>query len=365
MVDSRVQKLAKLCVHYSVGVKPNELVVIQGSDLAFPLMHEIYKESLLCGAHVEMIPRPDVQYTFFKYAKEHQLKFVSPLTKFLVENANAMIRVACDPNPKRLTTIDSARIGKHSASQKEISEIFNKRYTEGKLRWTVLPYPISAQAQEAAMSLEEYEDFVYGSCLLDKKDPELEWKKIQKQQERIRNLLDKTSQIRIIGEDTELTLSVKGRRWLNCCGKLNMPDGEIYTGPVENSLNGTIRFTYPGIYSGKEVEDITLTFSKGRVIKASAAKGDELLREILKIQGANHIGEAAIGTNYGITQFTKEMLFDEKMGGTIHMALGDSYPETGGLNKSAIHWDLLKNMKKGGEIYADGKLFYKNGKFLI
>jgi aminopeptidase len=139
----------------------------------------------------------------------------------------------------------------------------------------------------------------------------------------------------------------------------------VFTGPVENFVNGVIRFTYPGIYSGKEVEDLRLTFNNGKVVKASASKGNELLQELLKIDGADRIGEAAIGTNYGITKFTKEMLFDEKMGGTIHMALGNSYPETGGQNKSAIHWDILKDMKKGGEIYADGKLFYQKGKFLV
>jgi aminopeptidase len=274
------------------------------------------------------------------------------------------IRIQCDPNPKKLTSTDSAKIRKHRASQKEINEIVNRRCSEGKLRWTVLPYPISAQAQEAAMPIEEYEDFVYGSCLLDKKDPIAEWRKIHKQQEKICTFLNKTSKIRIVGEDTELAFSVKGRKWGNSSGKLNMPDGEVFTGPIENTANGRIRFTYPGIYSGKEVEDINLTFKKGKVVKASAAKGEDLLKEILKIEGADRIGEIAIGTNYGVTRFTKEMLFDEKMGGTIHMALGNSYPETGGLNKSAIHWDILKNMRKGGEIYADGKLFYKNGKFL-
>ena len=138
----------------------------------------------------------------------------------------------------------------------------------------------------------------------------------------------------------------------------------MFTGPIENSANGTIRFTYPGIFSGREVEDIKLTFKNGKVVKASAAKGDELLQELLKIEGANRIGEAAIGTNYGITRFTKVMLFDEKIGGTIHIALGASIPESEGLNKSAIHWDILKDMKKDGEIYADSELFYKNGKFL-
>ncbi len=240
-----------------------------------------------------------------------------------------------------------------------------KRMTEGKLKWVGLPYPINAQAQEAAMSLAEYEDFVYSSCLVDNEDPIVEWKKIHKQQEKICEFLNQVNEIHIKGEDTDLTFNVKDRKWENCDGKFNMPDGEICTAPIENSANGTIRFTFPGIYSGREIEDIKLKFRDGKVVEASAAKGDELLQQILKIEGADRIGEAAIGTNYGITRFTKNMLFDEKMGETIHMALGASFPEHGGLNKSAIHWDILKDMKKDGEIYADEKLFYKNGKFLI
>jgi len=173
------------------------------------------------------------------------------------------------------------------------------------------------------------------------------------------------NKIHILGENTDLLLRVKNRKWINCSGKLNMPDGEVFTGPLENSANGTVRFTYPGIVAGREVEDITLTFKDGKVVKATAVKGDELLQQMLKIKGADRIGEIAIGTNYGITQFSKNMLFDEKMGGTIHMALGASYPESGGLNKAAIHWDIVKDMKKEAEIYADNKLFYKNGKFLI
>ncbi len=215
------------------------------------------------------------------------------------------------------------------------------------------------------MALAEYEDFVYSSCLVDKEDPIAEWKKIHQQQEKICDFLNQVDEIHITGEDTDLTFNVMSRKWINCSGKYNMPDGEVFTGPIENSANGTIRFTFPGIFSGREVEDITVTLKDGKVVKASAAKGDKLLQQLLKIEGADHIGEAAIGTNYGITKFTKNMLFDEKMGGTIHMALGRSIPESGGLNKSAIHWDILKDMKKDGEIYADNKLFYKNGKFLI
>ncbi|MBX5328921.1 MAG: aminopeptidase [Candidatus Bathyarchaeota archaeon] len=365
MVDARVEKLAKLCVHYSVDVKSKEKVLIQGNVQAFPLMHEIYKECLLSDAYPFIMPQLDTTYTFFKYAKEHQLTYVSSFEKFLIENIDTRISVFCEPNPKRLTNIDPTRTRIFAAARNEISAIFYKRVAEGKLKWTALPYPINAQAQEAAMALEEYEDFVYNSCLVDKENPIAEWKKIYKQQEKICEFLNKASEIHVVGEDTDLTFNAKGRRWINCGGKENMPDGEVFTAPIENSVNGTIRFTFPGLVFGREVEDIKLTFKDGKVVKASAEKGDEFLQQVLKIEGAERIGEAAIGTNYAITKFTKNMLFDEKMGGTIHMALGNSYPESGGVNKSPIHWDILKDMKKGGEIYADDKLFYKDGKFLI
>ncbi|MGA2768181.1 MAG: aminopeptidase [Candidatus Bathyarchaeia archaeon] len=365
MTDSRVEKLAKLCVHYSVGVKPKELVIIQGSDRAFPLIHELYKECLLSDAYPQIMPTLDVQYTFFRYAKEHQLKFVSPLDKFMAENIDVSIGIFCDPNPKRLTNIDPAKMRTRTASRREIADIFYKREAEKKFRWTGLPFPIDAEAQEASMALSEYEDFVYTSCLVNREDPVAEWTRIQKEQEKTCKFLNQAKEIRVVGEDTDLTYNVKGRKWINCSGQKNMPDGEVFTAPVENSVNGTIRFTFPGIYLGREVEDIKLTFKEGRVVKASAAKGDELLQELLKIEGADRLGETAIGTNYEITRFTKSMLFDEKMGGTMHMALGfNPIPETGGLNKSALHWDILKDMKKDGEIYADKKLFYKNGKFL-
>jgi aminopeptidase len=365
MVDKRVEKLAKLCVHYSVDVKPKEKVIIQGSDRASPLINELYKECILSDAYPQIMPTLDVQYTFFKYAKEHQLQFVSPFEKFLAENIDVSIGIFCDPNPKRLTNIDPAKMRMRAASRREIADILYKREAEKKYKWTGLPFPIDAEAQEASMALPEYEDFVYASCLVNREDPIAEWTRIQREQEKLCNFLNQTQEIRVVGEDTDLTFNVKGRKWINCSGQKNMPDGEVFTAPIENSVNGTIRFTFPGIFSGREVEDIKLTFKEGRVVKASAAKGDELLQQLLKIEGADRLGETAIGTNYEITRFTKSMLFDEKMGGTIHMALGlNPIPDTGGLNKSALHWDILKDMKRDGEIYADKMLFYKNGKFL-
>ncbi len=365
MVDSRVEKLAKLCVNYCVAVKSKENVVIQGSEQAYPLINEIFKECLLSDAYPYLKPELDVAYTFYKHAKEHQLRFVSPFERFMDENMDVQIRIECQPNPKRLTNIDPSKIQLRRASGRESSEILTKRSLEGKFRSVILPYPINAQAQEAAMSLEEYEDFVYRSCLVDKEDPVAEWRKIHEQQEKVCNFLDQIDEMHVLGEDTDLTFNVKGRKWINCSGKENMPDGEVFTGPIEDSANGTVRFTLPGIFSEREVEDVKLTFKNGKVVEASATKGNEFLQRILGIDGADRIGEVGIGTNYGIIKFTKNMLFDEKIGGTIHMALGMSFPETGGLNESAIHWDILKDMKKDGKIYADGKLFYKNGKLAI
>jgi aminopeptidase len=367
MVDPRIEKLAKLSVNYSVGVKPKETVIIQGTSLASPLIHELHRECLLSDAYPLILPvLSETRFTFYRLAKEHQLKHVGPFEKLIAENVDVLIGIFCEPNPKDLTNIDPARISMRQAAGKSITETMFKREAEGKFRWTGLPYPISAQAQEAAMSLQEYEDFVYSSCLVDRADPTSEWEQIHRQQEKTCAYLNRANEIRVTGEDTDLKLNVQGRKWINCSGKRNMPDGEVYTAPAENSVNGTIRFTFPGIYLGKEVEDIKLTFNGGKVVKASAAKGDDLLQQLLKIEGADRLGETSIGTNYGITKFTKNMLFDEKMGGTIHMALGfNPNPETGGLNQSAIHWDILKDMMKDGEIYADGELFYKNGKLLL
>jgi aminopeptidase len=232
--------------------------------------------------------------------------------------------------------------------------------------WTLAPYPTQSMAQEAGMDLYSYADFVSKALMLDKDDPIAEWKKVQQDQERICDFLNKVDEIHVIGEDTDLTLSCKGRTWINCSGQKNLPDGEVFTGPVEDSVNGHIRFTYPGIYQGKEIENIYLEVNNGHVVKGTASKGQELLDQVLKVQNADMFGEFAIGTNYGITKFTKNMLFDEKIGGTLHMALGMSIAESGGKNMSGIHWDILKDMKSpGSKITADGTTVYEEGKWKI
>ena len=360
-----LSKLANIITGYSVEIKEGDLVMVQSSILSAPLIEKIYENLIMKGANVEIKLEPEnISDIYFKYASEKQLKYVSPVRKYSIEKIDIFISIWADYNTKNMNNVDPGRMATRVAANAELNKIFMEREAKGELQWTLAPYPTQAMAQEAGMSLIEYRDFVYGTLFLDKDNPIEEWKKLSVKQEKVTDYLNKKSEMRFVGEDTDLTLSTKGRKWINCDGKKNLPDGEVFTGPIEDSANGKIRFTYPGIYMGKEIEDIKLTFKDGEVIDAKAAKGEDLLKKLLEIDGAKRIGEIAIGTNYGVQRFTKNMLFDEKMGGTMHLALGRAIPESGGKNFSSIHWDILKDMKNG-KIYADGEVFYENGKFLI
>jgi aminopeptidase len=216
------------------------------------------------------------------------------------------------------------------------------------------------------MSLRAYADFVYGAGLLSEPDPVAAWQKLKDRQDRLIEWLQGKSAIRITGPGTDLSLSVAGRTWVNDDGHFNFPGGEIFTGPVEDSVNGEIRFTYPGFYGGREVTGIKLVFRDGSVVDASAQTDQAFLDQMLDMdEGARRLGEFAFGTNPGIQQFTKNTLFDEKIGGTLHMALGRSYPETGGVNESALHWDIVFDLRQGGEVMVDGEQFSKDGVFQI
>ena len=216
------------------------------------------------------------------------------------------------------------------------------------------------------MALEDYEDFVFGACLPDPDDPVGFWKKMEERQDRLVNYLSKAKQLRVQAEDTDLRVGVAGRTWINCSGRENFPDGEVFTGPIETETEGAVRFSYPAVHGGREVTDVRLQFKKGRVVSATADRSEEFLRDMLeRDEGASVLGEFAIGTNPGIDRFTRNTLFDEKIQGTVHMALGNSYPESGGVNKSQIHWDMVCDLRKGGRLFADGELIYEDGSFLI
>jgi aminopeptidase len=227
-------------------------------------------------------------------------------------------------------------------------------------------YPTQAAAQDAGMSLTEFEDFVYAAGFLDHDDPVAEWKAFGARLERIGSFLEGVSELRVVAEDTDLRLGVGGRQWIRSRGQENFPDGEIFTGPVETSVEGSIRFTYPAIFQGREVDDVRLRFERGEVVEATASRGEDLLREMIAVDdGARRVGEFAFGLNDAVTSFTREILFDEKIGGTVHLALGTAYPETGSANRSALHWDLICDLRNGGEVYADGELAYRDGRFLV
>jgi len=362
-----VEKLATLTTDYCISVLEGKNIGIGGHVVAAPLIQELHKQIIIKGGHpVPQLKLDGFEENLFNYGTERQLSFVSPFTRFFYSEIDALIVIFAENNTKRLSNVSPTKLKQRAASQREIIEIFTKRLLKTGA-YAVIPYPTQAFAQEAEMSIFEYQDFIAKACFLDKKDPMKEWKNLSEMQEKVVKRLNKAKKMRLVGEDTDLRLNVERRRWINCDGHLNMPDGEVFTCPIENSAQGHIRFTYPGIYTemGREVEDITLTFKNGKVVKAKAEKGEDFLQEILKTdEGARRIGEIAIGTNTGITKFTKNMLFDEKMGHCMHLALGfaPSDTETGGKNHSSIHWDLLKDMRTG-EIYADNEIVYEKGKF--
>jgi aminopeptidase len=369
MLDNYCEKLAKLAVSHSLKVKRGDRVIVLGPVVAQELFLAIYAEVIKAGGHPLLMPELEgAQELFFKYAADYQLEYFDDIILRMVKEFDGFIQIFADYNTKKMELIDSKKLGKMQGSAKrfELQKIMSERELKGELYWVIVPYPCQSYAQEANMDLYSYTDFVTKALLLDKEDPVEEWKKIHKKQETLVNFLNKVKNITVLGEDTNLTLSVEWRVWENCSGQNNLPDGEVFTGPIENSVNGHIRFTYPGIYHGKEIENISLEFKDGKVIKGTAEKGQELLQEILKIKNADILGEFAIGTNYGITHFSKNMLFDEKIGGTIHCALGLGIPKTGSKNLSAIHWDILKDMKlPGSKIFADEQLIYEEGKWKI
>jgi aminopeptidase len=367
MADIRVEKLADLLVKYSVEVKRGDKVAIQGEALAEPLLREIYVKVLQAGGHPYIISSPaGLDELFFRNASEEQLKHVPPPSKLIMETYDVRISIGGEENTKALNNIDPAKLVMYQQGRKQIMKTYLDRAAKGELRWTYALFPTNAYAQDAEMGLAEYEDFVYAACLGDINDPIGYWKRYSERQQKVVDWLKGKKQIHVTAPETDLTLSVEGRTFINCNGHENMPDGEVFTGPVEDSIEGQVYFSYPTIYNGREVTGVRLWFEKGRVVKVSADKNEDFLIKTLDTDaGARSVGEFAFGTNKGISKFTRQILFDEKIGGSFHMALGASYPETGGKNDSAIHWDMICDMRQGGKVTVDGELMYENGEFVV
>ena len=367
MPDPRIDKLADVLVNYSIGVRPGDKVLVNGSTLAAPLLKAVYATALQAGGNpLMMVSLPDIDTLLYRYASDEQLQHVPPPTQLIMETYDAYIQIGSAENTKSLSSIDPVKMVLRNRAQRDLIKTFMQRSAIGQLRWSATLFPTNAYAQDAEMSLSEYEDFVFSACLPDMSDPVAYWKNFSAWQQKIVNWLKGKNKVRVVGPETDLTLSIAGRTFINCDGHENMPDGEIFTGPVENSISGHVYFSYPAIQQGREVTGVRLWFENGKVIKAIASKNEDYLNETLDTdEGSRFVGEFAIGTNEGIQRFTRQILFDEKIGGSFHLALGAGYPETGSQNQSAIHWDMICDLRHGGEIWVDEVLLYKDGKIVI
>lgn len=367
MIDKRIKNLANILVNYSIQVKPGDWVVIFSAMGAYPLSKAVFQQVIQAGGQANILFDSDeLTELILRESSNEQLKWISPLDDLIYSNADAFIVMRAPENTRVFSGVDPLKQQTRQKARERLFETYMRRAAEGSLRWVSTNYPCNAFAQEAEMSLSEYEDFVFKATYADQPDPIKAWQAVHTEQQRLVDWLVGKKQVAVRGPNADLTLSIEGRKFINSDGRRNMPSGEIFTGPVEDTANGWVKFTYPAITGGREVEGVELHFENGKVVKASAEKNEKYLITMLDSDsGSRYLGEFAIGTNYQIEKFTKSILYDEKIGGSFHMAVGAGYPETGSLNKSSIHWDFICDLRDNSEIYVDGTLFYKNGFFQI
>ncbi len=360
-----LSKLAELLVSYCIKATKGDEVRVSATYDAMSLVKELWKSLVSLGAYPYLsLVDEELEEIFYLYASEELLKHVPRVDKFIYENINAFISIISSTHTKHLISVAPEKLSIRAKTLGELSNIFINRESSGDLRWVATIYPTKALAQEAGMSLIAYKDFIFSALKLYEPNPIDAWIRQAEKQSRIVNVLSKVSELRFVGEGIDLHLRVDGRTWINDDGRKNMPGGEVYTAPIEDSVEGYVVFTYPAIWRGIEIDGVKLFFRGGKVINASATKGEEFIKKIINIdEGSRRVGEVAFGLNYNINRFTKQILLDEKMGGTIHLALGSAYLGSGGTNKSAIHLDLIKDMSKG-KVIADGDVIYSDGRFL-
>ena len=367
LADARLETLSRILVDYSLEVQQGQLVTVAGSPLAAPLIRAVYRRIVQRGAHpLLQLSLPGISEIYYGQASDEQLNFIRPDERIMPEQADAALSILSDSNTKALSGVDPSRQRLARLARADLTQTYLERSAAGTLKWCVTLFPTEAFAQDAEMSLFDYEEFVYSAGLLDSVDPVAEWQTVSREQARLVAWLSDKRSVHVTAPGTDLTLDIAGRTFINADGRYNFPDGEIFTGPIENSVNGHVRFTFPCNVGGREVEDVQLWFEHGKVVKATAEKNEEyLLRTLDTDEGARYLGEFAFGTNRGIGKFTSNILFDEKIGGTMHLAVGASYPETGGLNQSAIHWDMICDLRQQSEVRVDDQLFIKDGEFQV
>jgi aminopeptidase len=362
-----MEKWARVLVGYSIDVKPGETVGITGGTAAEPLLRAIYREVVARGGLPVMVPTfAGLTATLIANGSDEQLGYVSPVERFLRGQADAMITVGAETNTRVSSGVEPARQSLYQRARAELHQTFLQRAATGELRWSSTLFPTDAYAQDAEMATEDFAEFVFSACKLNQDDPVAAWTALRDEQARLIDWLSPRDEIYVVGPDTDLRLSVKGRTWINSDGHRNFPSGEIFTGPIETSATGHVRCSYPVVTNGREIADIRLRFDAGRVVEASAAKNEAYLLQMIDTDpGARYLGEFAFGTNMDITRFTRNILLDEKIGGTVHMAIGSGYPDSGSTNRSAIHWDLICDVRQGGTVTVDGQVFLRDGRIVV
>ena len=367
MRDPRITALARVLVRYSTEVKRGEVCLIEGGVAAEPLLQALYEEVLMAGANPIVNLSMDGQAaTYFKHATDEQLEWVSPVSKWAAENADVRIMAMASANTRELSAVPPERQTLRQRAMEPVMRTALERSAAGEYRWALTLFPTHAYASEAEMSLADYEDFYFGACLATESDPVDAWRRQSQEVERLRDWIQGREEVRIEGPGTDLRLGIAERTFIAADGTHNMPDGEFFTGPLEDSAEGEITFHLPATYSGREVSGVRFRFEGGKVVDATAERGEEFLHQMLDTdEGARRLGELGIGTNYGISRATREILLDEKIGGTVHLAVGRSYPETGGVNESAIHWDMICDLRRGGRITVDGDTLQEDGSFVV
>ena len=361
MTGDLVARWANLLVGYCLRVEPGETILIASELAARPLVEACFREVVDRGAHpIVRVELPGLAEYFVEHANEAQLGHLSPTSIREAEVVEGRIRICAETDTRSMSGVDPARQAIVDRARAPLREL------AGKKRWVLTQYPTEAYAADAKMALPDYEAYVASAMFLDTADPVQAWQDLGRRQSGLVNFMSGVKDVRIEGEGTDLTLSVAGRAWINSDGRRNMPSGEIFTGPVETSARGKLRCSFPLCRGGREVVEISLEFAEGRVVAASAESGEDYLRLMIDLDpGARYLGELGLGLNGGIDRFTGSILFDEKIGGTVHLALGNSYPETGGINKSALHWDLIVDLRAGGRVTADGLVVMENGRWLV
>ncbi|MGB7587368.1 MAG: aminopeptidase [Solirubrobacterales bacterium] len=367
MRDPRAERLAKILVGYSTEVKRGEIVAIEGENAAAPLLLAVYEEVLKAGANpILNVSLEGQSALYYKQASDVQLDWISPTSEWLFDNVDVRIAIGASSNTRELSDIPPERQMRRQAATGELLGRAMERSATGEFRWCYTLFPTNAYASEAEMGLVDYEDFYYGACLADDDEPLTAWKRASAETVRLAGWIEGHEQVRVTAPGTDITLGISGRVFIPCDGRHNMPDGEFFTGPVEDSVEGEVTFHLPATIGGREVAGVRLRFESGRVVDASAERGEEFLIQLLDTDpGARRLGELGIGTNYAIDRGTREVLLDEKIGGTVHMAVGRSYPESGGVNESAVHTDLVCDLRRGGKIIVDGEDFQVDGKFVV